>query len=78
MIIANKLSIKEERDLLPIKDISDNYSQFINQIMNNKNNLKTEYSNLMLKRILSLYNDHLSLVDKYERINSRHNCTIGE
>ena len=70
MIIMKKLVIKEERDLLSLKEMPENYSLFINQIILNKDKLKSEYSNLILNRILSLYSDHLLLVDKYERIKS--------
>ena len=68
MIILKKMSTKEERDLLNLKEMSENYAQFINQIMKNKNTLRPDFSNLILNRILNLYNTHLSLSDKYERV----------
>ena len=68
LIIKKKLVNNEERELLNLKNMSEDYIQFINRIINNKNILKPEYSNLILKRILSLYYDHLLLTDKYERI----------
>ena len=67
-IIMNKLKIKEQRDLINLKKISENYTHFIDYITKNKKKLKQEYSNLILNRILSLYNSHLLITDKYDRI----------
>lgn len=68
LLITKKIQIKEQRDLLNLKDMSSNYIQFINYIIKNKENIRSEYSNLILNRILALYNDHLSFTNKYDRI----------
>ena len=63
MIIKKKIIIKEQRDIISLKEMLGNYSQFINYLINNKNNLRQEYSNLILFRMLSLFSNHLSLTD---------------
>ena len=77
MIIIKKLINKEERDTINLKEMLENYTQFINQIMNNKNGLRQDFSNLILNKVLSLYGIHLLLTDKSDRIkNSEPEKTI--
>ena len=68
LIIMKKIGIKEQKDLISLKDMNKCYTEFINQIILNKKELRNEYSNLILNRILSLYYNHLILTDKYEKI----------
>ena len=67
-IIIKKLIIKEEREKISLKEMSENITQFVQYILDNKNNLKPEFSDLMLNSVLCLYNDHILLSNKYERI----------
>ena len=76
-IIMKKIENKEELDSINLKEMIDNYTQFINQVINNKNNLRQDFNNLILNKILSLYGTHLLLTDKYNRIkNSEPEKTI--
>ena len=68
LLITKKIQIREQRDLLSLKDMSSNYIQFIKYIIKNKENIRGEYTNLVLNRILALYYDHLSFTNKYDRI----------
>ena len=36
--------------------------------MKNKENIRGEYTNLVLNRIIALYNDYLSFTNKYDKI----------
>ena len=67
-IIIRKLVIKEQRETITLKEMSENVTQFIQYIIDNKNNLKNEYSDLILNSVLSLYNDHILLINDSERI----------
>ena len=68
MIIMKKIKIKEQRELLNLKKTSEIYIHYIDYITKNKKELKQEFSNLILNMILSLYNSHMLLTDKYDRI----------
>ena len=67
-IIMKKLLLKEEIENITLKVTSENVIQFVKYIKDNKSNLKREYSDLILINVLNLYNDHILLVNKYERI----------
>ena len=67
-IIMKKLMIKEQREEITLKETSENVIQYIQYIIDNKNNLKKEYSDLILYSILNLYSDHILLTNKFERI----------
>ena len=67
-IITKKLIIKEQRELISLKEMSEYATIFIKFINENGKELKNEYSDLILNKVLSLYSEHLLLTDKYERI----------
>ena len=67
-IIMKKLMIKTQKDSITLKETSENVTQFIHFINENKQNLKNEYSDLILNSVLSLYSEHILLTNKYERI----------
>ena len=67
-IIIKKLIIKEQREKISLKEMSENITKFVQYILDNKSNLKNEYNDLILNSVLCLYNDHILLSSKYERI----------
>ena len=66
MIIMKKIVYPEQRKLISLKTMTENYLQFIEFL--SKLHIKKNLTDLVLNRILSLYGDHLFLFNKYERV----------